>query len=370
MDKQHSWIPHSASKLDLIDLNSVKIPIESNFIGYGAIAQELERRFCHLTGRKYAFAVSSGFHALSLAIQALDLPPQSTISLPVLTCSSVLAAITGAGHYPYLTDIKELDLTLDPQLISDRSVAVIAPHAYGAPLDVESLQQLNIPWIEDCATSPATIAGERVAGASGTCAIFSLNSTKYITGGTGGILVTDESFLADKVSDLLECDRLNQKGSWVHQDFSPLPGKLADLNAALALSQLEKLSEFSSRRRAIAEQYNSGLDCLSDLRLPQLSPGHSFYRYIIRTEFPAIHLVKALQASGVDARTSVNPWLHLRENSYNRIPNASFPVADSWREHLLSLPIHPSMSDRDVEYVRQTAISLLKKVKNNNYDIF
>ena len=364
MNKQRSWIPHSASKLGIMDLNSVKIPIESNFIGYGAIAQELERCFCCLTGRKYAFAVSSGFHALSLAIQALDLPPKSIISLPVLTCSSVLAAVTGAGHYPYLTDIKELDLTLDPQLVSDRSAAIIAPHAYGAPLDVESLKQLDIPWIEDCATSPSTIAGERVAGASGTFAIFSLNSTKYITGGTGGILVTDDSFLADKVSDLLEYDRQKQKGFWIHHALSPIPGKLADLNAALALSQLEQLSEFTSRRQTIAEKYNSGLDCLSDLRLPQLLPGHSFYRYIIRTQFPSINVVKAFQARGIDARTSVNPWLHLRKNFYHQIPNGSFPVADSWREHLLSLPIHPAMSDRDIEYVRQTAIALVRNLKN------
>ena len=218
MNKQQSWIPHSASTLDITSLNSVKIPIESNFIGYGAIAKELERRFCSLTKRKYAFAVSSGFQALSLAIRALDLPSQSTISLPVLTCSSIVAAITGAGHIPYLTDIKELDLTINPQLISTSSAAIIAPHAYGAPVDVNLLQKLDIPWIEDCATSPSTIAGNRVAGNSGTVAIFSLNSTKYITGGTGGILVTDEPLLADKVSDLLECDRFASR-SEVRQLF-------------------------------------------------------------------------------------------------------------------------------------------------------
>lgn len=359
MNQHQSWIPHSASTLDITALNAVKIPIESNFIGYGKLARELEKQFCILTKRKYAFAVSSGFQALSLAIRALDLPPNSKISLPVLTCSSIVAAITGASHIPYLTDIKELDLTINPQLIAPDSAAIIAPHAYGAPVDVNSLKKLNIPWIEDCATSPSTIAGNRVAGSSGIMAIFSLNSTKYLTGGMGGILVTDENSLADKVSDLLECDRPSSD-IWTQKIPTSIPGKLADLNAAVALSQLEQLPDFTTRRKEIAKKYNSGFNTLSVFKLPKITSGHSFYRYIIHTQFPAINLVEALQARGIDARTSVNPWLHLMGNYETNY----FPVADSWREHLLSLPIYPGMNDFDVDYVIETVISIVRNLKH------
>lgn len=328
--------------------------ITANFVGYGPVSAELEERFRQRTGRKYAFAVSSGRHALLLALQALDLPRPSIISIPVLTCASVLAAIHSAGYRAWLADIDEHNLTINPQTISPDSAAIVAPHAYGAPVDVAALQRLGLPWIEDCATSPATTADDagRPAGAVGTLAIFSLSSTKYITGGTGGMVVTDDDRLATRIADLLDSDRVQT----VKHETGYVPslaGHMVDLNAAVALVQLGRLDEFCAKRRAIAAIYQTELN--PAFTLPPSDPRHSYYRYIVWVAHQSAELSAALLKQGIDARPSVNPWL----DQYKNILGGPWPAADHWRDHLLSLPIYPGLSTTDARSVIRAIDTLL-----------
>jgi dTDP-4-amino-4,6-dideoxygalactose transaminase len=212
MNQTECWIPHSASSMGAAETQALSKVIGRNFVGYGPIATELEMKVSEATGRKHTFAVSSGFRALALAVRALDLPRPSVIALPTLTCASVLAAVQGAGHHAWLTDIQETDLTIDPRAISLDAAAVIAPHAYGAPVDKRAVEQLGRPWIEDCATQPAVTVASRQSTASSTFAVFSFSSTKYITGGSGGMLLTDGDGPAKRVADLLHLDRFEKRG--------------------------------------------------------------------------------------------------------------------------------------------------------------
>jgi len=325
--------------------------LRRGFVGNGARAKELEERIRLRTGRKYAFAVLSGFHALFLAVRALDLTPGSRVCLPVLTCASVLAAVQNAGHRAVLADIEAVTLTLDVKGVPEGCAAIIAPHGYGAPVDAEAVQRIGLLWIEDCATSPATTVGGRPAGAGGTLAVFSFASTKYVTGGSGGVLVCDDDRLATRVQDLLDVDSFNKSGEWKNGWSGALPGRMADLNASLALAQLDRMGEIAFRRREIAGRYNERLQDVPGLKLPTLTPEHSVYRYIVRTETPSKGISARLRYLGIDAPTSVNPFLDRIPSTMGRVEGGPWPVADSWREHLLSLPIHPSMSDGQVELV-------------------
>jgi dTDP-4-amino-4,6-dideoxygalactose transaminase len=331
------FIPHSSSTLGPAEATALRDVVEHNFAGHGPRTAELENRFRQRTGRRHAFALPSGHRALSLAVRALGLPPKSSVALPVLTCPTVAASIREAGHQCSLCDI-DLDLTMAPSALSDDVAAMIAPHAYGAPVDVVALATLGVPWIEDCATSPANQIHGRPAGASGTLAIFSFGSTKYLTGGAGGMLVTDDDEFAARVTELL--------------DFE-MPERLPDLNAAVALVQLDRLDEFVARRRAVANLYEQGLAGNPHIRRLPSQAGHTFYRYIVGTAVPAAPLAAHLRNSGIDARTAVNPWLDTPRFSGVSGRTGSFPVADSWREHLLSLPIYPSLTDEDAARVVQ-----------------
>lgn len=356
--QQLKRIPHSRPSLGDAEAEAAHAVIAAGFVGSGPRAAELEAAVSAATGRPFAFAVSSGFHALSLAVRALDLPAGSVIGLPVLTCGSVVAAIRGAGHRPRLLDLRE-DLTLDPNSVIRGEVAAFAaPHAYGAPLDVEALAAIGIPWVEDCATSPATTTrnGKR-AGTSGTCAIFSLGSTKYFTGGAGGVLTTSDDTLAARVGDLLDSDRAQPAASWTHTPPAAWPGRLSDLAAAVALEQWRRIPEFAARRRVIAAAYDQLLARHPALLLPPRDAGHSFFRYLVRTSAPASELAAALRAREIDARDSVNPWL----DTFAGVDASAgpWPGAARWRGHLLSLPIYPQLTDAEVESVAATLLEVL-----------
>ena len=260
-----------------------------------------------------------------------------------------------------LVDIDRDSQAMDPACIPTGCAAIVAPHAYGAPLDVARFEALGLPWIEDCANSPATRVANRPAGASGTLAIFSLGSTKYFTGGAGGALVTNDERLAARVSDLLDFDRATRCGDWQRSAPAALPGRLPDLNAAVALAQFDRLPEFLERRRVIAGIYRVTLKDVPGVILPRVTEGHSFYRFIVRTAKPAATTAEALRARGIDARTVVNPWLDEYAAALGQTVNGGpWPVADSWRHHLLSLPIHPGMSDADAHFVSQTTQEVIR----------
>ena len=131
-----------------------------------------------------------------------------------------------------------------------------------------------------------------------------------------------------------------------------LPGRLGDLNAAVALVQLDRLDEFAARRREIAAQYDSALAKLPHWKAASSCADHSYYRYIVRTNSPSTPLAASLRELGVDARPSVNPLArcHPRFTGAPFVPGA-FPSADRWRDHLLSLPIYPGLTDEDAQRV-------------------
>jgi perosamine synthetase len=347
-------IPHSAPLLGGLEEKAVLRCLRSRFVGNGDLAKRLEKQVCERTGRKYGFAVSSGFHALLLGLRAFDLRQTSKICLPVLTCASVLAAVQNAGHRAVLADVEERTLTLDVRAIPKDCAAVIAPHAYGAPVQASAIERLGLPWIEDCATSPATRVEGRPAGGWGTFAVFSFASTKYLTGGSGGVLICDDDMLAARVEDLLNFDSFDKRGCWKNGWHGALPGKMADINASLANVQLNRMEEFWRRRREIAETYNSILHGLEGLKVTELTHDHSFYRYIVRTDEPSEGICQKLHNLGIDARTSVNPWLDNALSSTSNAGNGPWPFADKWRGHLLSLPIHPSMSDEEAKLIAQS----------------
>lgn len=349
-------VAHSGSSVGEEETEAVRVLLESNFVGYGSAAKALEKAFCIRTGKRFGFAVSSGFHAVSLALRALDMPGSSLISMPVLTCPSLIQAVKGAGHLTALADISRKDLAVDVSTVHPASQAIIAPHAYGAPVDVKAINRLGLPWIEDCATSPATEVENKPAGSWGTISVFSFSSTKYITAGAGGMVLTDDAYIAERIRQLLDATTL-LASCWKFAVPAGFPGRLADVNAAIALSQLRKMPMLLDRRRKIAKRYTEKLSGNKGLRLPEDKPGHSYYRYVVHTHGESSDLAERLGSKGIDARTSVNPWLDMIESE--ALIHSGLVNANACKEHLLSLPIHPSMTDDQVTYVADCLIELV-----------
>lgn len=347
-------IRHSEPFLGQLEAEAAERAVLEGFVGHGPRARELELAVAGWTGRSAAFGVTSGFHALVIALRALDLPKGARIGIPAMTCGSLLSAVRTVGYSPVLVDIgRDLNLSV-AGAAACRLDGLVAPHAYGAPLDIAGVQGLGVPWVEDCATAPATESAGVRAGASGTCAIYSFGSTKFVTGGGGGMVLGCGAPLSVKLEDLLSADRAIPKGEWAHQPALAWPGRMGDLSAAVALEQWRRKTEFALRRMALAEVYESELGGIDGVDLPARVAGHSFYRYVIRTEGASEQLARWLKEHGVDARAGVNPWL---EDFAGVAEWGGGEGVRWWRGHLLSMPIHFQLSEAEV----REAARLLKK---------
>lgn len=349
-------IPHSSSHIEEADQQAVRDTLQSNFVGYGQASCALEKWYRKRTGRKYAFAVQSGTQALLLALSALALPAGSRVGLPVLTCKLVRTAILATGLTPELADINIDDLTFEIPDAPGSWVAMVVPHAYGAPCQLDRVAALGIPWIEDCATSPATTWQGAPVGRFGTLSVFSFNSTKYVTGGCGGMVLTDREDCAIKIEALLAGE--SSEDSSCLATFSRMPA----LNAALALAQSERMHDFLAHRRDVAAIYDACLSSYVDhgIHLPVRTTSHSYYRYILRLPFCASLAAAYLHEHGIDARVSINDWLDDEEKNVGR-EASRFPVANAWRDDLLSLPIHMQVTVEIAHQISDTLISYLKQ---------
>lgn len=351
-----AMIPHSCSHIEEADQLAVHDILQSNFVGYGQTSCALEEWYRKRTGRKYAFAVQSGTQALILALSALALPAGGRVGLPVLTCKSIRTAILAVGLTPELADIDIDDLTFDIPDTPVNWVSMVVPHAYGAPCRLDRAAALGIPWIEDCATSPATIWQGAPVGRHGTLSIFSFNSTKYVTGGCGGMVLTDREDCAARIETLLAGE--DTEGASCLATF----GRMSALNAALALAQSERMHSFLAHRRDVAAIYDI---CLSpyvdhDIHLPVRTASHSYYRYVLRLPFRASLAAAYLQAQGIDARISINDWLDGEEKNANT-GAPLFPAANAWRDNLLSLPIHMQVTIEMARHVCDILIAYLEQ---------
>ncbi|MCB9519723.1 MAG: DegT/DnrJ/EryC1/StrS aminotransferase family protein [Myxococcales bacterium] len=314
-------IPHSRPTIEDPDRRAVDQALGLGRVGPGPIAAELAATVGASLGGRRTRLLRSGTDALTEALARLELRPGARVAIPVLSCESLLDACSRRGLEPWLCPVRD-DLTIDPDRIGPVD-AVIAPHAWGTAVDSAALDALGVPWVEDCATSPACVTAAGPAGTAGTTAVFSFGPTKYVTGALGGAIVWREAFAEVGPGD---------------------PHELPDLNAALALSQWSRLSAFVARRRAIAAIYDQAIPAA--LGVPRLArPEDTYYRYIVRTRRPAEPIADRLRARGIGASPSVNPWLD------ERLGVRRHELQTPWRGHLLSLPIYPSMTDVELSRV-------------------
>jgi dTDP-4-amino-4,6-dideoxygalactose transaminase len=322
-------IRHSLPTLGPEDSAAVRSVLEHGFVGAGGRSQALAEAVRQHATADAAHTTLSGTDALMLGLRTLGLRDGAVIGVPVLTCDEVVAAARRAGYRVSLCEVKASDLTLDVAALPDALDAVIAPHGWGAPVDVDALDATGLPWIEDCATSPFTRTSRGWAGAAGWASIYSFGSTKYLTGGGGGAVALRGA----------SAQRWSEAVRWAGS-----PHALGDLNASLALAQWERGVAFRERRQFIAETYDQALRAIG-LTPQNRQPGHSVFRYLVRTPGPAHEVCARLQADGIDARTSINPWLYDEADVAIVARPERGAAWDHWNGHLLSVPIYPGLDD-------------------------
>ena len=344
-------MPHSKPSLGQEELRAVTEVLRSGQITAGPMVAQFERGIAAYMGVHGGVAVSSGTVALELALRALGVGHGDNVILPSYVCSAPWLAVQRVGAQARLVDINPTTYNLDPQKVrkarTSRTRAVIVPHMFGLPADLTSLQSLDIPLIEDCAQTLGAMEQGRAVGSVGTLTVCSFYATKLLCTGEGGMVLSNDEALLERVRALREYDKAPSLNSAAGNC------KLTDLQAAIGVAQLNQLGEFLDKRSALAALYR---DMLSPelFTMPVVPAGrtHVYFRFVVR-------LMNGLQSAddftdylsrlahrGLQCRKPVFRPLH----RYLDLPD--FPASDEADASAISLPIHPSLTE---EAIRQAA---------------
>ena len=321
--------------------------------------KEFEKRMCNYIGAKYAKAVNSGTNALHLALLSLGISENDEVIVPSYICQSAIHPINYIRARLILADIDSnfsekgynISARTVKDLITDKTKVIIVPHMFGIPADVNEIKKFNIPIIEDCAHSLGAEYNERKVGSLGDLSIFSFYSTKIISTGHGGMVLTSQEKIKDRLEDLTQYDGREKYG--VAYNYS-----LSDIQAALGINQLEKLNYFLQRRKKIGEIYD-GAFSKTKLQLPSKVSGSIQYRYIIRTRDSKRKniLEEKLKEKGIEAASPIFRPLH----RYLGMDKNNFKNSELVHETALALPSYPALRDEEIEYIKSTLLKILDK---------
>jgi perosamine synthetase len=335
-------IPHSRPSIGQHDVEAVTEVLASGRIAQGEKVREFERALANYVGKRHGVAVSSGTSALHLALSCLGVGVGDEVIMPSYVCSSPYFATLHAHAVPKIVDIDISNYnicasTIKPQICS-RTKAVIVPHLFGTPAELGPILGLGIPIVEDCAQSLGAEYKSQRVGSFGKVSVFSFYATKMITTGEGGMILTDDDECYARLMQLRDYDR---------KALAPVKYnyKMTDIQATLGLSQLDKLPDFIERRSRIASIYtNAFSEHNIKLQGTTAESKCAFYRYVMMLE-DMERIRKKAHSQGVICERPVFKPLH------DSLASVECPNSDFVHSHALSIPLYPSLSDEEIEYI-------------------
>ena len=352
-------IPIASPQLGVEEREAVDRVLQSGIIAQGPEVAKFEEEFAKMCGVKYAVATSNGTTAGHLVMIASGISPGDEVITTPFTFFATASVIIMAGAKPVFVDVEEDGFCLDPNqvesAITEKTKAIQPVHLYGELADMPSLAEIsdknNLVLIEDSAQAHSADSWEGKAGSFGNAGWFSFYPTKNMTTSEGGIITTNSEGLSS------HCKVLRAHGmtaQYQHTEFG-YNYRMTDISAAIGRVQLTKLDKFNSRRREIADKYNTLLS--KYVKVPENRRGHVFHQYTIlcnqRDELKE-HLSQKGVGSGIYYPTLL----------YNYAPMSEFeadcPNAKRLTELSLSLPVHPGLSDSDVSKVVDSVISFFE----------
>ncbi|MBW2117689.1 MAG: DegT/DnrJ/EryC1/StrS family aminotransferase [Deltaproteobacteria bacterium] len=335
-------ITHSKIVLDEEEIAGVADVLHSGLLVQGEVVSSLEEKLASFIGVRHAVAVSSGTAALHLSLISLGIGHGSEVIIPSYVCTALLNAIHYVRATPVLVDIEPDTYNISAEqvenAISEKTGAVIVPHMFGLPADMDAILSLGIPVIEDCAQSVGAKFRGRHVGSFGTMSIFSLYATKMLCAGEGGLILSNDPDLIACARDLRDYDE--------KVTYTPRYNyKLTDIQAALGESQLKRLPLFIRKRREIAGLYNVGLEGVVP-RIPAIPEGreHIYYRYVIPVDDPTGFMEK-MEEKGIMCRRPVSKPLH------RYLDLSGYEATEEVWSKAVSIPIYPSLTEQEAHRI-------------------
>lgn len=334
----------------------------------GPKSREFERMIAEYLGRKYAVVFNSGTSALHAAVLAHRIKGGEVI-VPSFTFIATSNALLMAGVKPVFADIESKTFGLDPkdveERITNRTKAIIPVHYGGSPCMIKELKEIaedhKILLIEDAAESFGAKIGTKKVGSFGDSAMISFCQNKVITTGEGGAVVTDSQEVYERLKLVRSHGRLENTdyfSTWKEMDYMILGYnyRMSDITAALGISQLKKIDKVIKTRRRNAAQLTKRLVKVKTLILPKPPEDyyHIYQMYTMRVKKgrnARDRLASYLGERGVSAKVYFYP-VHSTYFYKNVLKyRCKLPMTEEISQQVLSLPIYPSMTKEEIEYI-------------------
>jgi perosamine synthetase len=364
-ENEEAMIPVSEPVLDERALANIQEAVQTGWISSeGRFITEFERRWATYCGVAHGIAVCNGTAALEVAIEALALPPGSEVILPSFTIISCVAAVLRAGYRPVLVDCEAdtwcLDVAEVERKINARTRAIMPVHIYGHMADMDPLVELarrfKLAIVEDAAEAHGATYRDRRAGSIGVMGCFSFYANKIVTTGEGGMVVTGNPELAERVRSLRNLG-FRKERRFLHTELGH-NFRLTNLQAAIGVAQVERLEEHVARKRNMAALYNSQLRDVHGLRLPVERPGvrNVYWMYGVVLDdsvpFDAAAFAARLREEGVDTRPfflGMHEQPVLRERGL--FEGERYPVTERIARRGLYLPSGLGLREAEIDTV-------------------
>jgi perosamine synthetase len=350
------------------ELEALREPFETGWIGLGPKTAEFERKFAEFIGVKYAVGVNSCTAALDLALKLLDIRNGDEVIVPTMTFVSTAHVVAYNLATPIFADVDEKTLDIDledvKRKITRRTKAIIPVHYGGRPCNMDALKEMaggKMVIIEDAAHACGAEYMGKKCGSLGDIGCFSFHAVKNLAMGDGGALTLNDKEMYERAKRMrwLGID----KGTWDRTkadksywweylvDEIGLKCHMNDIQAAIGLVQLKKLASMNKRRREIVKMYNEGFKNIDWIETPPEDTDEyksSWHIYCVK-----VNVIDRNDLSAYLERNGIGTGVHYKPiHTYLCYGNRpSLPIAERVFKRILSLPMHPGLSDDDVKRI-------------------
>lgn len=349
------------------EIAQVSDSINKQWMGMGPKVKAFEEGYKERTGLENFIMVDSGSNALFMAVTMLELPKGSEVIVPSFTWVSCAQAVILAGHTPVFCDVDVDTMNVTAETvkaqITDRTAAIMVVHYAGLPVEMDEITALGYPVIEDAAHAVDSFYKGKICGGIGDAGIYSFDAVKNLAVGEGGGFTMKDTAKFERAPFLRYCGigksgfeaSSHGKKRWWEYNISEAFIKMnpSDIAGAIGVAQLEKLTDLQAYRRKMWETYQEEFKGVNWLKRPEDVSGegntHSYFTYSIRVaNGKRDELAHYLLDKGVYTTLRYHP-LHMN-GLYDQM-NKTLKNCETLNEESLSIPLHPSLSEKDIQKV-------------------
>lgn len=369
------------------EINEMVDTLRSGWLSMGPKTIRFEEEFSKYIGINRSIAVSSWTAAGHLALEAFGIKRDDEIIVPTMTFPATAEIVCYLGAKPVIVDVEEDTLNISlkeiEKALTPKTKAIIPVHYAGQPCDMDEImefaRQHNLKVLEDAAHSlPAFYKGRKIGTiADVTC--FSFYVTKTLATGEGGMICTNDEEIAERCAIMrlhgINRDawkRYSEAGSWYYEVVAPgFKYNFTDLQASLGLPQLKKVDDLWNSRKYIASKYTEAFKDSDLITLHTIKPDRetSWHLYPVRLNLDMLkvgreQIIEELKKNNIGVGVHFMPvHQHLFYSETFNLDDRNYPVASSVFPRLLSLPIYPGMTDKNIEKVINVFTDILKKYR-------